>query len=96
MAYARQFSEASTAAVGGDLGWVRAEQIPQELTAMVTQMPAGAISDPIEVSGGYSIVMLADTRQILVADARDAVLSLMQLSIEMPAGTSEAQAQACA
>lgn len=93
-AIARQFSEASTAAVGGDLGWVRAEQIPQELTAMVTQMPAGAISDPIEVSGGYSIVMLADTRQILVADARDAVLSLMQLSIEMPAGTSEAQAQA--
>src|SRR3546814_7659131 len=28
-AYARQFSEASTAAVGGDLGWVRLEQIGQ-------------------------------------------------------------------
>src|SRR3546814_11813094 len=26
-AYARQFSEASTAAVGGDLGWVRLERI---------------------------------------------------------------------
>ena len=35
-AYARQFSEASTAAVGGDLGWVRAEQLPRSSAAVVT------------------------------------------------------------
>ena len=93
-AYARQFSEASTAAVGGDLGWVRVEQLPPELAALVAQMPVGGISDPVEVPGGYSIVLLADSRQILVADPRDAVLSLMQLSIELPGGISEAQAQA--
>ena len=44
--------------------------------------------------GGYSIIALADSRQILVADPRDAVLSLMQLSVSMPAGTSESQATA--
>ena len=93
-AYARQFSEASTAAVGGDLGWVRAAQLPPELSGLVTQMPVGAISDPIEVPGGFSIVYLVDSRQVLVADARDAVLSLMQLSITMPEGTAPAQAQA--
>ena len=93
-AYARQFSEASTAALGGDLGWVRAEQLPAELSALVTQMPIGAVSDAIEVPGGYSIVALIDKRQILVADPRDAVLSLMQLSIAMPAGTAQPQAQA--
>ena len=92
-AYARQFSEASTAAVGGDLGWVRAEQLPPELAGAVTQMPVGAITEPIQVPGGYSIVALADRRQILVADPRDAVLSLMQLSLPMAAGTSEQQAQ---
>lgn len=93
-AFARQFSEASTAAVGGDLGWVRAEQLPPELATLVTQMPPGAISDPIEVPGGFSIVLLADSRQILVADPRDAVLSLMQLAINLPAGTTEPQARA--
>ncbi len=93
-AYARQYSEASTAAVGGDLGWVRAEQLPAELAGLVTEMPVGAISDAIEVPGGFSIVMLADSRQILTADPRDAVLSLMQLSLAMPAGTNENAAQA--
>jgi peptidyl-prolyl cis-trans isomerase SurA len=93
-AYARQFSEASTAAVGGELGWVRAEQLPPELAAVVTQVPPGAVTDPIEVPGGYSIVAVADSRQILVADPRDAVMSLMQLSVALPAGTNEAQAQA--
>jgi peptidyl-prolyl cis-trans isomerase SurA len=93
-AYARQFSEASTAAVGGELGWVRTEQLPAELAAVVTQLPPGAVTDPIAVPGGFSIIALADSRQILVADPRDAVLSLMQLSVAMPAGTGEAQAQA--
>ena len=92
-AYARQFSEASTAAVGGDLGWVRVEQLPAELANLVQQMPVGAVSDPIPVPGGFSIVWLTDSRQILVADPRDAQLSLMQMSIALPTGTTEAQAQ---
>ena len=92
-AFARQFSEASTAALGGDLGWVRAEQLPAELAGLVSQMPVGAISDAIEVPGGYSIVLLVDKRQILVADPRDALLSLMQLSIDLPANMPSAQIQ---
>ena len=36
--YARQYSEASTAAVGGDLGWVRPEQLPPPLAAVVREM----------------------------------------------------------
>lgn len=91
--YARQFSEASTAALGGDLGWVRAEQLPPELAALVQSMPVGAISDPVQVSGGISIIVLVDSRQVLVANPRDAQLSLMQMSINLPAGTTEALAR---
>ena len=93
-AYAHQYSEASTAALGGELGWVRVEQLPDELAALVREMPVGAVSDPIPVPGGFSIVALGDSRQILVADPRDAMLSLMQMSIALPAGTNEAQARA--
>jgi peptidyl-prolyl cis-trans isomerase SurA len=93
-AYARQFSEASTAALGGDLGWVRPEQLPDELAMIVQQMPVGAISEPIPVPGGVSIVALADKRQILVSDPRDAMLSLMQMSVTLPPGSTRAQAEA--
>ena len=91
-AYARQFSEASTAAVGGDLGWVRAGQLPDALTSVVQAMEPGRISDPIHVAGGYSIIFLQDKKQILVADARDAVLSLKQIAISFPKGMTQAQA----
>lgn len=88
VAYARQFSEASTAAVGGDLGWVRAEQLPEPLAQAAQQVPVGQISDPIAIPGGFSIIGVSDSRQILVADPRDAVLSLKQISMSFPAGAT--------
>jgi peptidyl-prolyl cis-trans isomerase SurA len=94
VAYARQFSEASTAAVGGDLGWVRAEQLPPPLDQAAQQLPVGQVSDPIEVQGGLSILAVQDTRRVLTADPRDAVLSLKQLSITFPATVSKAEASA--
>jgi peptidyl-prolyl cis-trans isomerase SurA len=91
--YARQFSEASTAAVGGDLGWVRPEQLPDPLAQAVRQMRPGMVSTPIKVAGGYSIVAVQDTRKILTADPRDSVLSLKQVTVAFPAGTSRAAAE---
>jgi len=93
LAYARQFSEASTAAVGGDLGWVRAAQLPEALAGMVQSIPVGSISDPIAIPGGFSIIQVADTRQVLTADPRDAVLSLKQMSLPLQPGLSRAQVE---
>ena len=93
VAYARQYSEASTAAVGGDLGWVRPEQLPAPLAAAVRQMAPGTVSNPIPVPGGVSILAVQDTRKILTADPRDALLSLKQISINFPKGTSRQQAE---
>ncbi|HXG99443.1 MAG TPA: peptidylprolyl isomerase [Sphingomicrobium sp.] len=85
--YARQYSEASTAAVGGDLGWVRPEQLPDPIAATVRTMAANSLSPPIEIPGGYSIVAVLDKRKVLTADPRAAVLNLKQVSIKFPAGT---------
>jgi Parvulin-like peptidyl-prolyl isomerase len=91
--YARQYSEASTAAVGGDLGWVRPEQLPAPLASAIRGMVPGAISEPIPVPGGFSILSVQDTRKILTAEPRDAVLSLKQISVAFPKGTTRQQAE---
>ncbi len=91
--YARQFSEASTAAVGGDLGWVRPEQLPEPLAQTVRQLRPGMVSAPIKIAGGYSIVAVQDVRKILTADPRDAILSLKQVSVAFPQGTTRDQAE---
>jgi len=94
VAYARQYSQASTAAVGGDLGWIRLAQLPAELATAARQMQSGQLLGPIEIPGGFSIIYLIDKRQVLMADPRDALLSLKQVSIDFAPGTTEAQAQA--
>jgi peptidyl-prolyl cis-trans isomerase SurA len=91
--YARQFSVASTAAVGGDLGWVRPEQLPESLSTVVRQMGPGQLSQPIALPGGFSIIAVQDTRRVLTADPRNAVLALKQVSITFPKGTNAASAE---
>ena len=91
-AYARQFSEASTAVVGGDLGWVRGGILPASMASAANQMQPGQLVGPIEVPGGFSIMLMIDRRQVLTADPRDAVLSLKQISMAFPAGTSQTRA----
>lgn len=92
-AYARQYSEASTAAVGGDLGWVRAEQLPDALANAVREMTPGQIAGPIPVGGGFSILAMVDKHQILTADPRDAVVQVKQVTITFPANVSKEVAQ---
>ena len=91
--YARQYSEASTAAVGGDLGWVRPEQLPAPIATTLRDMSPGTVSNPIPVPGGVSIIAVQDTRKILTRDPRDAVLSLKQVSITFPKGTTREVAE---
>ena len=91
--YARQYSEASTAAVGGDLGWVRPAQLPPQIANVLSTMKAGDVSAPIAVPGGVSIIAVQDERKVLAPDPRNAVLSLKQVSITFPKGTTEKQAE---
>ncbi|SEI72388.1 periplasmic chaperone for outer membrane proteins SurA [Sphingobium sp. AP50] len=88
-AYARQFSEASTAAVGGDLGWIKPGQLPSELATAAADMQVGQIAGPIETVGGVSIIYVMDKRKVLTADPRDSLLSLKQLSVLFPQGTTK-------
>ncbi len=92
VAYARQYSEATTAVVGGDLGWVRLGQLPPPLAAAARTMNAGQLQGPIEIPGGFSILYLINKRQVLMADPNEAVLSLKQILIKFEAGVTQAAA----
>ena len=95
VAYARQFSEASTAAVGGDLNWIRLPQLGDpQLETIVGQMEAGQLVGPVQIPGGYWIVFLRDKRQVLMADPRDATLSLKQIQLDFDPASSQAEKEA--
>jgi len=94
VAYARQFSEATTAVVGGDTGFLRLETLPTAMAEAARQMQPGQLVGPIEIPGGFTIMYLIDKRQVLTADPRDAVLSLKQISVAFPAGTDQQEANA--
>ncbi|MGB7371451.1 peptidylprolyl isomerase [Erythrobacter sp.] len=94
VAYARQFSEATTAVVGGDTGFLRLETLPEPMAQAARQMQAGQLVGPLEIPGGFTIIYLIDKQQVLSADPRDAVLSLKQISISFPAGTGQDAANA--
>lgn len=89
--FARSFSEASTRGVNGDLGWVRAAQLPDSLAQASSELQIGQIAGPIPTPGGYSILYMVDKRQVLTADPRDSRLTLKQMTVKFAPETTEAQ-----
>lgn len=87
---AKKISEASTAPVGGDLGWNKIQTLPQGWQQTVLGMTAGEIV-PVQSPGGVSILLMIDKKQLGAADPRDSVLSVKQVAITFPAGTTKAQ-----
>ncbi len=92
---AKTYSESSTKGQGGDLGWVKLAPglLPDEMAKAVEEMTPGQVAGPIPLATGFSIVYLADKRKVGMADPRGAKLSLRQITITFPKGTTEAQAQ---
>ena len=94
---AAEFSQSETALKGGDLGWVRPDQLDPQIAAMVPQMPRGAVSNPVRVAGGFDVVTLDDKR--LVGSDMATVLNVRQAfypfsSALDPSAPTEQQKQA--
>ncbi len=88
---ARQYSEATTAAAGGDLGFVKLNQVQQALATAAVEMNQNEIV-AVPVPAGVYLLLLIDKRQIGMADPRDSTLELKQISVDFPKGMTEAQA----
>lgn len=58
----RNSNDTTSAARGGDLGWLTPETILPEVRSAVEKLAAGQISAPIEGGAGYHIIKVEDVR----------------------------------
>ncbi len=92
-ALARQFSEAASAAAGGEIGWVLPNQLDETIEREVSKATPGSIVGPIRTVAGYHIVRLAERRLLQGASADEAVVNLRQALFPISGG-NEADARA--
>lgn len=64
---AQQFSACSSAASGGDLGWVRTGELPPEIDEVVRALPPQSVTNPIVSEGAFMILAVRDKRPAVVA-----------------------------
>jgi peptidyl-prolyl cis-trans isomerase SurA len=86
-AVARQFSQSPTAAVGGDLGYVTAAQLPAELGDTLKKMNPGEMSYPVHTGGGYYILYLVDRKTLGAPNPNDTLLSLVEVVLPVQSGS---------
>jgi peptidyl-prolyl cis-trans isomerase SurA len=93
---ARQFSQAPSAAAGGDIGWIAAPELSPELQPIAERLQTGQVSLPVRTEHGvYIIAMrdrragapvgsttLASLRQITAPAARQSALERVQRRLE--------------
>lgn len=59
---ARQFSQAPSAAAGGDIGWIAAPELAPELQPVAEQLQRGQVSLPVRSRNGVYIIAMRDRR----------------------------------
>ncbi len=89
-AIAQQYSQSATAAVGGDMGWVRPDQLPPDLGKVVTQLKVGELSQPIRSGGGFYLMVVLDRRTGTTGGEQEAVYDIVQVVFPLPPPATEA------
>ncbi len=60
---AQQFSQATSSARGGHIGWMVKGQMDSQIEGVIEKLTLGQFSEPIRTSMGYKIVMLKDLKK---------------------------------
>ncbi|MCW0235187.1 MAG: peptidylprolyl isomerase [Ferrovibrio sp.] len=93
-ALARQFSRGTTAANGGDVGWIQRGTLSEETEAAIAKLNKGEISAPIRTVGGWQIVALRDRRRISLPGIEENRVTLKQLLLPLPTEAPQAEIDA--
>lgn len=90
-AVAQQFSACPSAATGGDLGWVRAGELPKELDEALRALPPGSVTNPIPSEGAFMIMALRDKRAAVIPGEQSWTLAYASAPVSI--GRNEALAE---
>ncbi len=93
-ALARQFSQSSTAGLGGDLGWMERDQLDPALQAALDRMSPGQLSPPVRTIRGYNIVVLRNRRDASGEEGAALATGLTLKSLVLPLDANADQASA--
>lgn len=88
-----QTTASPAAARGGDIGWVDEDQLEPEVTATIKDMPAGALSEPIQIEGGYKIILVRGKHDMHTSHDK---LSMRQLTLDFPMMATEQEKETIA
>ncbi len=89
---AQQFSAASTAQNGGNLGWVPASILVEGMRDQILPLGEGEVSQPIRTQAGVHLFMVQDRRVVSRATAATRV-DLAQLVFPLPESGTEADVE---
>ncbi len=87
---ARQFSQAASASLGGDLGWVANGELQPELDAALASAAPNSIVGPIQTTSGFYLLNFLEQRQA----GQEETLNLKQVLFALPASATDDQIEA--
>jgi peptidyl-prolyl cis-trans isomerase SurA len=90
-ALARNYSQSATAAVGGDLGWVRNGQLPREINKVLISLKKGNVSAPIRTVAGYHLIVKRNERTGQGLPPSKEKLDLRQVFLALSATAPESE-----
>ncbi len=76
---AKDFSQAASAANSGEVGWIFADQLDENLRKVLVTLKAGEASQPIRTGYGYYIIFVSEQRLAPGLNPNDMGLSLARL-----------------
>lgn len=85
-AIASAFSQSTSAAQGGDIGWIQPGRLSRELDSAMLNLKPNEVSQPIRTLAGYYILLLRDKREPEALQTGNIAVDLHQLVL--PQATS--------
>jgi len=86
---AQQFSQAPTAALGGDMGWMTEEELSPEVAEFLAHMEPGQLSKPIRTPHSYILIGYIEKK--LPSTSGQTLLKMQQILFPFPPKATESE-----